>query len=253
MSILAGAGVPADLATHVAGTFVFRTGAQAEERSPVDDCTNLVVQLGARPVAFVCGPEPTYRPIVGATEQLFVGIRLRPGAVAELFGVPGRDMAGRMRRLEDLVAGREHRSFIERAEGAAETFDAVFDLLRRRPRPRRRAATDRVRLATALLSAPSPATLHGVLRELQTSERTLRRDFVSTIGLGPKLFARILRFRRAAAELAVSSSLAALAADHGYADHAHMTREFVAFAGLTPSELLRTPRPFPFMPSQVLR
>ena len=65
--------------------------------------------------------------------------------------------------------------------------------------------------------------------------------FDREFGLSPKLLARIMRFDRAIrivrdGEL---TSWSDLAAQCGFADQAHMAREFVAFAGDPPTALLR--------------
>jgi AraC-like DNA-binding protein len=57
------------------------------------------------------------------------------------------------------------------------------------------------------------------------------------VGLAPKRWVRVARFNAAAQSLAVPDRrrLADLAHDHGYADQAHLTREFGALAGVPPS------------------
>lgn len=74
---------------------------------------------------------------------------------------------------------------------------------------------------------------------LHLSERTLERAFQERLGMSPRTFRRIQRLQRVLSELrsGQASSLAALAAESGYADHAHLTRELRALTGRTPSEL----------------
>lgn len=63
------------------------------------------------------------------------------------------------------------------------------------------------------------------------------------MGYGPKTFQSVLRFQRLlkiAKESDIRQALAELAADAGYADQAHMTREFRRFANVQPTELLRS-------------
>ncbi|GJG89132.1 hypothetical protein tb265_43130 [Gemmatimonadetes bacterium T265] len=66
--------------------------------------------------------------------------------------------------------------------------------------------------------------------------RQLERQFRARAGVTPKGYARRARFERARDRLwaAPATGLAALAAECGYADQAHLTREFTTFAGEPP-------------------
>jgi AraC-like DNA-binding protein len=78
------------------------------------------------------------------------------------------------------------------------------------------------------------------------SPRQLRRRCHAVVGYGPKTLQRVLRFRRFVTQVDAglpagqeAHDLAALAAQAGYADQAHLTRECRALAGLTPAALAR--------------
>ncbi|GAA4991043.1 helix-turn-helix domain-containing protein [Kitasatospora paranensis] len=70
----------------------------------------------------------------------------------------------------------------------------------------------------------------------ETSPRTLQRLFAEYVGVSPKWVLRRARLQEAA-QLADSGSTdwAALAADLGYADQAHLTRDFTSVVGVPPS------------------
>ena len=72
------------------------------------------------------------------------------------------------------------------------------------------------------------------------SRQHLTRLFRAEFGLGPKLASRVVRFEVAQRMLRTSPSVpfADVASACGYADHAHMTREFTELAGCTPGELV---------------
>ena len=76
---------------------------------------------------------------------------------------------------------------------------------------------------------------------LGISERQLRRRFHDSVGYGPKTLDRVLRFRRLVAQTgavaAGESDLARVAADLGYADQAHITRNCIRLSGLSPARL----------------
>jgi transcriptional regulator GlxA family with amidase domain len=73
-------------------------------------------------------------------------------------------------------------------------------------------------------------------RALAVSPRWLERRFQSAVGVTPKRLGRLVRFRRALADLDADPERAgvAVALDHGYYDQAHFIAEFRAFAGDAP-------------------
>jgi AraC-like DNA-binding protein len=82
---------------------------------------------------------------------------------------------------------------------------------------------------------PSVAELSEALH---LSPRTLERAFRERLGLAPRVVRRLLRFQQALAAMRAepARSLAEIAIASGYADHAHLTREFRALMGRAPSE-----------------
>lgn len=70
--------------------------------------------------------------------------------------------------------------------------------------------------------------------------RHLQSKFRIETGLTPKQAARVIRFDRArhAFACAPHTTVATIAATHGYADQAHLDREFQALAGCSPTTWL---------------
>jgi AraC-like DNA-binding protein len=62
--------------------------------------------------------------------------------------------------------------------------------------------------------------------------RHLERVFLRSVGIGPKLFSRIVRFQHLLR--APQRDWARMAADSGYFDQAHLIRDFRQFTGQTP-------------------
>jgi transcriptional regulator GlxA family with amidase domain len=80
--------------------------------------------------------------------------------------------------------------------------------------------------------------------ELCCSRKHLAARFREHVGLPPKLVARMLRFRETTERMlaAHGRSLAEVAADCGYYDHAHLDRDFREFARTTPTAFAADPR-----------
>ncbi|MFA8433561.1 MAG: helix-turn-helix domain-containing protein [Marinifilaceae bacterium] len=69
-----------------------------------------------------------------------------------------------------------------------------------------------------------------------TNYTTLNRHFTKIIGLSPKRFERLIKFRKSLCSLIDSSeNLTKIGADSGYFDQAHFIREFKLFLNNTPS------------------
>lgn len=90
-----------------------------------------------------------------------------------------------------------------------------------------------------ILSHEGTTRIDQLARRCGISQRQLERKFKVRVGLSPKQLSQIVRFRHA--QLAVkhnpTMSLLNLAYDFGYFDHAHLTRDFRRFAGITPSDI----------------
>jgi AraC-like DNA-binding protein len=97
------------------------------------------------------------------------------------------------------------------------------------------------RVAEALASLAHHATVANAAQQLGVSERTLQRLVQAATGRSPTYWKRLARVRRAALGLHQSPSLADCSAAHGYADQAHMAREFKHWLGVSPSAVMVQP------------
>jgi AraC-like DNA-binding protein len=216
----------------------------------------LVISFGA-PFAIALGRKPRRGDDYGSfTSGLYAGhvlidstgesacvqVNFTPLGAWRFFGLPMRELAARMVTLADLadpeiglLARRlEDMADWERRLDLVEGF--ILDRLRRGP------AVD-----PAVASAYRElAFCHGDIRiaaiaaRLGWSRKHLSQRFQDEVGLPPKAVARIFRFNRLLSLAAVDSGAdwAGLAAECGYADQAHLTREFAEFAGTTPTRWL---------------
>lgn len=93
--------------------------------------------------------------------------------------------------------------------------------------------------------------LHGgvrvadLARATDLGERQFERRFTRAVGVSPKRYARVLRFREALRLKAegVEAAWASVAHAAGYVDQAHMIHEFQALAGDTPERLMAAMAP----------
>lgn len=77
-------------------------------------------------------------------------------------------------------------------------------------------------------------------KKLDMSERTFERKFENSIGVSPRLFARVCQFRSALAQLHSYdfTKLSDIAYENGFSDQSHFIRTFKEFTGVTPKVYL---------------
>jgi AraC-like DNA-binding protein len=193
----------------------------------------------------VAGPDthPILEPVRPGAR--FVGVRFRPGAAYPWLGVPLSEILNARVPLADLWT-RDANELAERAFSAPHP-GAVAAILERALLARLATvgpADHRIAFlrAHALRQRhdSSAGGLDELSRRIGISERTLRRRCVESFGYGFKTLQRILRFQRLfrIAGPAAHLDLAALAAEAGFADQAHMSREVRRLCRATPAELV---------------
>jgi AraC-like DNA-binding protein len=104
-----------------------------------------------------------------------------------------------------------------------------------------RPCTDAVRFALRELQVAGPAKpVADLVDRMGLSSQRFIDVFRNEVGLTPKLFARLTRFRRAIQTIDATPDLdwASLAVATGYFDQPHLIRDFNEFAGVSPSAYL---------------
>src|SRR5690606_38876171 len=137
----------------------------------------------------------------------------------------------------DAGLGRAAVELTDRLHGApgwAERFAALDDVLERALRPVRPPRPELVHALDRLQVTAGTVGVAALAREVGWSRRHLSEQFRREYGLTPKVLARVLRFERAQAMVKRPDRppLAQVAALCGYADQAHMTHDWVDFAGV---------------------
>lgn len=196
---------------------------------------------GRRLHALVAGLHEGHAVTANASDSVGVQFGLTAPGAAELLGVAPRELRDEVVELRDLL-GREADELLDRVREATDPWQQIgavaSSLLARRPRrprvaPEVGAAWARIERSGGSVTVEQLASMTG------WSRRHLTSRFHDQLGLPPKRFARLVRFRTAAAliESPAGSDLASVAARCGYTDQAHLTNEVRRFAGCTPSQL----------------
>ncbi|HUF27466.1 MAG TPA: AraC family transcriptional regulator [Gemmatimonadaceae bacterium] len=144
-----------------------------------------------------------------------------------------RGVSAGMLRLMGMLRGKDPTAAGDLEDGILDALAAATDIVPARGEPPRwiarvrEAVDDGLYDGVSVQSLARDAGIHAV-----SVSRAFRRHFGCTIGA----YRRRERLRRAAAKVADAPlELARIAHASGYADHAHLCREFRAATGLTPS------------------
>ena len=194
------------------------------------------------PSAAVVGPrrQAVWLRFQGTIDQ--VNISFFPGAAGAFTGLPMPELIGRM-ALPDDVWPQDFRQAVADLEPLppGQRISGLADLLLARLEPGRE-ARPQVREAVRLIRASrGRVTVRWLASQLNLSISQLERSFTRHVGVGPKLLARQTRVCALATEAMTLASpdWASLAAKYGYADQAHLAREFRELTGLTPARFGR--------------
>jgi AraC-like DNA-binding protein len=190
------------------------------------------------------------RPLVVPQDRaaVCVGVRFRSGRARRFVRVDASEIVDSVAPLEDVIPRESseirrqladtadeararlalERFLVERLTHTKDEDDALVDASVRR-----------------LRDGDGRTTVDELTRAIGVSRQHLTRLFRRDVGLGPKAYARVLRFRAAVRALGTRrpASLALLAADLGYCDQPHFTNEFRRFSGLSPAAWLAANRP----------
>lgn len=201
-----------------------------------DGCVELIRRLRGRsfwrneqPETFVVGATRGPADLQLSGDGSFVGIRLWPWAWNSIGHIPSAKLVDDWADLEVAAPGLELPESVEAAMRAVTQMMLTFAP---------------VLLYEAILRSRSVAEL---ARRSGRSHRWLQRWFNRNVGMTPRTYLRLLRFSDAIEGLAaVEGSFAGHAAERGFADQSHMSREFRSMAGL-PATSVRNRAVGPFL------
>jgi AraC-like DNA-binding protein len=198
--------------------------------------------------SWISGIQPRWIVIEAQPGASMLVIQFRPGAAQAIIGHDASALTGSVHSLSDVMdsAASSLRDRILAAPTTAGKFAAAESWL-----------CEHIANAPPLHPAArhlAERLMHGGQRvrdlaeQTGLSDRQVRSIFSGAIGISPKQFARIHRFKSLLGALAgagiddpalegralLPPDWARLAAETGYSDQSHMSHEFMAFAGMTP-------------------
>lgn len=193
-------------------------------------------------IATFVGPRVTAARVQVVAGAKYCGIRLQPGAAGAALGLRVDGLRDRLGPLM-FISKRAATLMVDALRVAKEEAEFVSGL----DRVARTLACDAlevdalvVKAVDAILDSDGAARIVDVAAAVGIGERQLQRRFRAAVGLTPKEFSRMRRIRHACL-LAITDKdhgLAGVSTDAGFADQAHLTREFSGVFGWSPRLLL---------------
>lgn len=214
----------------IACTWELVATTEHQQRVVPDACMDLI---WSDERLIVAGPDTKARVVALAPNSRLVGARVRPGAAAAALGLPASELRDISPDAAEVLGRDVAAALLDQLQAGADPHALLLQALElrgvREPDPL-------VRAAVSALGRPG-AKVGLVACELGVSTRQLQRRVSDAVGYGPKLLARVLRFRRL--QTLPKAPLVDLALDAGYADQAHMTVEVTRLAGIPPVRFLK--------------
>lgn len=195
-----------------------------------DGCCDLILHVDAagRPAWQVSPLADAVVTVPGAADEFWRGYRLRPGTLVQAPAL--------IRAAQAIWSQAVRRDLWSSAQARIDTvvehqlLDAIDAHTHLAPR-----------VQDALHTLAHTTTVAAAARSLGVSERSLERLTRDATQQPPSYWRALARVRRAAQALGGGEALAGIAADHGYADQSHLSRDCLRWLGQSPSALRRSP------------
>jgi AraC-like DNA-binding protein len=172
-----------------------------------------------------------------------IGAFLTPGTL--LPGISAAELEDRAIAIENMwgAEGRRLAEMFSWARSETERLEQLESALggRLMAREQRRTSLDIPGIARWMARRCGRLPVERVAQAAGVSRRHLTRVFEEDVGVSPKTYSELARFRSALACVRRGKAIgwANVAAQCGYADQSHMIAEFRRFTGFTPDALLR--------------
>lgn len=199
------------------------------------------------PAAVIGGPCLRSQIIDTAEQVRVMGVVFRAGGAHALTGEDHEALVARDIGLEDIFgasARRLRERLLDTPDGMTRLRVLEQWLLAHLHAPQ---LAPEVRHALDSIGrCPQVARIGALVRETGLSEYRFGRLFRRQVGMGPKRYARLLRFRAVVDAVYRSTKVdwSGVAIDGGFGDQAHLVHEFRQFAGVTPTTFMAARGPY---------
>lgn len=228
----------------VDAVWTFYSSASSRRHIVPDGRTDLIVSFDVGSSGAIKNVVPIIAPpfliansVLSHAHQGYVGIRFKSGSGRAVLNTSLRSMVG---RVFEGQAALNYAPGFRGLQGEYRDVKCLLDFLNQNfaRQPDNLVSSDVSETLAFIDQNIGEARIGDLAQELGTPVRSLNRRFTHSVGLSPKQYAQIVRLRQAVQMLAENgASSADVAADCGFSDQAHMTRDVKRFMGHTPRQV----------------
>ncbi|MBK7935653.1 MAG: AraC family transcriptional regulator [Lewinellaceae bacterium] len=255
--------IPADLKPYLGSIWYFEAEGPETEISPVQYCLptgmiELIIhvkpplhsvkwrgQWTVFPEAFIAGVQTEHVAWWAPGGTTIMGIHIKPEAFMKLFGHPAGELAENYADVSQFL-GSELDGFIEQLKSNPQPYNIFRESVqyfrhrakladsRKEQRPYFPEAMEHIRVATGAQS------IEDLAGKVFVGKRQLQRAFQEHLGISPKTYGRIIRFKSAYdfVQQFPQASWVDVTYQFGYSDQSHFIRDFKEFTGENPTSFM---------------
>ena len=198
---------------------------------------NIITQ----PQSIVCCQMTSYKDVIADENSGLFGIVFQPYAIGSFLHIAPYELLQHSFDLSDI--NQSFKSIENKIRSAANVNERIkiFEdfLIKQINMPNNyhfSIIKDSVEIFESSVNCPSIIQIAG---KYSLCERQFERIFKDYVGLAPKSFAEIMRFKRTFISLQRNHNLTNITYSSGYYDQSHFIRTFKKFSGYTPGEYLK--------------
>ena len=191
------------------------------------------------PMVSICGQQVSRYNFYLTSEYMMLRVHFHPGALYRLLRIPLSEFTDCWFDATSVISTEIHEvnERLANCLNYAQMIAVVEEYLINKIRKVKTDTHPLDQVASYIFTNPSRFSLEWLAKESCLCQRQFNRKFIERMGVGPKLYSRVVRFYKAYQykETHPKVDWLSIALLFGYADYQHMVKDFKEFAHVTPS------------------
>lgn len=191
----------------------------------------------------VSGIQDQHREFMMSGKLGMMGAFLFPYALPLLFNLSADALTNRTVEISDLFGseGLFLKEEVVEASTTTQRVEIIGAYLLKKTNDRGIGHDGLLQGVREIVRVNGVATIDSLIAATGVSARQLDRRFMSSVGISPKMFSRLVRFQASLQlpQKRSTATLTELALEAGYYDQSHFIRDFKTFSGISPGYYFR--------------